>query len=326
MTGAVALMFSFVSGFVSVFDPYYEMNASNLNTMNSYIIPVQSNIDPTNYEDRKYQLYLQNGKVTMTPNFDGSHDDDTTAILGIHIMSSYFGYLIELLIMICIIICVRFFPWKGFSILFVSLYEGIFNFFEDIIGKEKPDWMKWYVTNLFIIILIANLFWLFNDVIRFFFPRWLRNVTAVTWELEFNMALAISSVVITLGIQSRHLWFRNCLHEYFPIMWKWLIEGKGIWAKIGDIVISIFVAFLDIVGTFAKVISLSMRLFGNMSSGGILLNVAFLWLWGITLWIFGLNLPLVIPIVVYVQGLLVAVVQAFVFSLLTAIFIKMTLD
>jgi len=32
---------------------------------------------------------------------------------------------------------------------------------------------------------------------------------------------------------------------------------------------------LDIIGLFAKIISLSLRLFGNMSSGSILLNVIF---------------------------------------------------
>jgi hypothetical protein len=30
-------------------DPYYIMNSANLNTMNSYIIPVKNDIDPTSY-------------------------------------------------------------------------------------------------------------------------------------------------------------------------------------------------------------------------------------------------------------------------------------
>ena len=44
-------------------------------------------------------------------------------------------------------------------------------------------------------------------------------------------------------------------------------------AKIADIVISLFLGFLDVVGMIAKVISLSFRLFGNMTSGTILLGM-----------------------------------------------------
>lgn len=43
--------------------------------------------------------------------------------------------------------------------------------------------------------------------------------------------------------------------------------------KAFDIVISLFVGFLDIIGILAKVISLAFRLFGNMMSGTVLLTV-----------------------------------------------------
>jgi F0F1-type ATP synthase membrane subunit a len=43
--------------------------------------------------------------------------------------------------------------------------------------------------------------------------------------------------------------------------------------KIFDIIISLFVGFLDIIGILAKVISLAFRLFGNMLSGTVLLSV-----------------------------------------------------
>lgn len=41
--------------------------------------------------------------------------------------------------------------------------------------------------------------------------------------------------------------------------------------KLFDIAISLFVGMLDIVGIFAKVLSLTARLYGNMLAGGILL-------------------------------------------------------
>ena len=51
---------------------------------------------------------------------------------------------------------------------------------------------------------------------------------------------------------------------YFPLAFV---------AKIGDIVISLFLGFLDLVGLLAKIISLAFRLFGNMTSGTILVGM-----------------------------------------------------
>ena len=51
---------------------------------------------------------------------------------------------------------------------------------------------------------------------------------------------------------------------YYPL---WLFT------KLFDILISLFVGVLDIIGNFAKVISLSFRLTGNMMSGTILLGM-----------------------------------------------------
>jgi F0F1-type ATP synthase membrane subunit a len=56
-----------------------------------------------------------------------------------------------------------------------------------------------------------------------------------------------------------------------------------------------------------------------MSSWSILLNVLFIGFWLITVWLVWFNIPLWIPIVIYIQSILVSVVQAFVFSLLIGI-------
>ena len=79
---------------------------------------------------------------------------------------------------------------------------------------------------------------------------------------------------------------------------------------------------LDIVGIGAKVISLGARLFGNMMSGPILLGMLMAGLIGATEGLIGTKLPLIAPLILYVQSILVSVIQAFVFPLLVAIFIK----
>lgn len=74
---------------------------------------------------------------------------------------------------------------------------------------------------------------------------------------------------------------------------------------------SFILGLMDIIGEIAKILSLSFRLFGNMFAGEVLSIVM-------------LSLaPFFIPLPFAFLGLLTAVIQAFVFSLLTLIFISM---
>jgi len=68
---------------------------------------------------------------------------------------------------------------------------------------------------------------------------------------------------------------------------------------------------MDIIGELAKIFSLSFRLFGNIFAGEVLTAVMLF------------LVPYFIPLPFLFLGLLSAVIQAFVFSLLTAIFITM---
>lgn len=85
---------------------------------------------------------------------------------------------------------------------------------------------------------------------------------------------------------------------------------------------SLFIGLLDIVGIFAKIISLSARLFGNMVSGTLLLAMLIFALAAGSQWLLGIDLALFLPLILVAQGLLVGVIQAFVFPILIAIFIK----
>ncbi len=304
-------------------DPYYQMNGANLNTMNSYILPTKNDIDPEKYSEDsewKYKINYKNGWFNIIK--------DTTAwYKGIHIMSTYLWY-IWLWLMLCLI----WFFWvrkkdSAFGQLLRLAFEGIWGFFEDILWKDRKHWIKTYVVSLFFIILFANLFGLFNDILRFVFPQYLRRVTSPTGEFESTIAFAFVAMIITLYVQGKKVWGpHKLLHEYIPIMGKWLMEWTWFFAKLWDIVISLFIGMLDIIGVIAKIISLSIRLFGNMSSGSILLNVIFIWIGMLTVDILWFNFAVGLPIIIYIQWLLWAVIQAFVFSLLVWIWVAMADD
>jgi len=312
---------------VSWEDPYYIMNSANLNTMNSYIIPVKNDIDPTSYQELKYRIQKDPTArfwYTLVTDYNGSFKDKLTQWLRIHIMSTYPG----VIFMFIFIILLWFFGIKRknsfFSQVFRIIYESVWNFFADVVGDKQPMRIKHFVVSLFGIILIANLFGLINDFIRFAFPQWLRRVTAPTWEFEFNIALAIIATLVTLYYQSTIVgWPHKLLHEYIPITGKGVMERNWIMWIIWDIIISLFMWLLDVIWLFAKIISLSLRLFGNMSSGSILLNVIFIWLSGVTVWLIGVNLQIWLPIAIYLQWILAAVIQAFVFALLVSMGIRL---
>jgi len=73
-------------------------------------------------------------------------------------------------------------------------------------------------------------------------------------------------------------------------------------------VIDIFVGFLELIAEFARIISFTFRLFGNMLAGEILLLVmTFL-------------IPLLLALPFYGLELFVGAIQAFVFAMLTLVF------
>lgn len=304
-------------------DPYYQMESANLNTMNSYYIP--ATITPTNeaWEVDVADYVTVSKNLHNTEQILSNADAENAAPSVIHLMSSYFGVWIQILIIITFAFIIARKPESVFSQTFAYVYEGIFEFFEDIIGESKPLRVKKFVVWLFFTILIANAFGWINDIIRFVFPFWLRNVTAPTWELEFNVALALCSTAVILYMQGKFVGGPLKLaHEYVPITGKWLMQ----WSKIWDIVISMFMGILDLIGVIARIISLSLRLFWNMSSWSILLNVAFLWLGAVTIGLIGSVLPVWFPLIIYLLGVLSVVIQAFVFSLIVAIGIKMVTE
>lgn len=315
-----ALVLNMLWGFFSRWiDPYYEMEAHNLNTMNSYFIP--ANAIPLN-ESGIVDLadYTTVTKDLNNPTKILSNgDSEINGISVIHFMSSYVGVWIQILILIAISLMLRYKPNSRFSQAFAYAYEWLFDFFETILWQEAKLWIKKFVVALFFIIVVSNGFAWFSDIIRFAFPRWLRNVTAGTAELEFNVALAIVGSIIILAVQRKTVggWLK-LLHEYVPITGKWLMANKAM-----DIVISMFMGMLDIIWFIARIISLSLRLFGNMSAGSILLNVAYLGLSAVTISLISLNIPIGIPLIVYLQWVLSVLIQAFVFTLIVAIGIRM---
>lgn len=240
-------------------------------------------------------------------------------------------------------------PKSSFFVFFELFFEKVYDFFEEILWKDEKSWIKKYTTYTFFLILFSNLFWIILDLLLpIFYYTWLDPVLRPEWfkeeyehfisipsaDINFNIAMAIIALIIILIEQFKFLWTIKFTLEYFPIFGKNFVPYER-WklpsyidlplfliVKFIDIFISLFLWILDIIGHLAKIISLSFRLFGNMISWSILLMMLVTALWWIIAFWDNFNFPVVWPVIVYLQWILVSFIQALVFPLLVAIFIK----
>lgn len=196
------------------------------------------------------------------------------------------GVLIQALLILLIVGFVRLFPNTKVGVSLTLLFDSMYEFFEEILGKSEKTSIKIYIVTLFFVIFIANMLGYTVDLIRVMFTDIEAIFTYIqipTTSFNFNLALALVSIVLMLILQFRSLNVVKFFLEYVPITGKGILDidrgnmparqyypAKAV-VKLFDIIISLFVGMLDIVGIFAKVLSLTARLYGNMLAGGILL-------------------------------------------------------
>ena len=249
--------------------------------------------------------------------------------------ASYTWLLLEIWLIILLYIGYKFFPKSWIMLMFELFFEKAYEFFEDILWKEEKKWVKMYIIIMFFIIVLSNLLGVFLEFLTPIFGHHMEEFIKIpTADINFNIAMAVVWVLIVIIEQFKALGFWKAIHEYVPIKWKGLIPFKRwnlpfaldwfvfILVKFFDIAISLFLGVLEIVGHGAKIISLSFRLFWNMTSGWILLAMLFAWISSLTVYLVGIEFPIIWPVILYLQEILVAFIQALVFPLLVAIFIK----
>ncbi len=231
------------------------------------------------------------------------------------------------------------------TILFELCYEKMYDFFIDILWKESKLWVLTYVIALFFLILFFNLQ---SVAVEFLAPivgispegTFLieHYIVPASSDINFNVAMSLVSIGILIFVQFSSLWIKNFFKTYVPVTGNnYLTVERGdkniflyvlnyIPVKIFDIVISMFLGFLELLWLIAKIASLSFRLFWNMTSGAVLLAMSVVALSNTTNTWFGFSFPVWLPVLIYMQELLIGWIQALVFALLVAIFIKVSTE
>jgi F-type H+-transporting ATPase subunit a len=196
------------------------------------------------------------------------------------------------------------------------LVESLHNFLENIIGRELVQKTFWFFATIFIFILFVNWFGLIPGVGTIGWGHYdpTSNAFHVDRPLlrggnaDLNMTTAMSAI-------------------FFLLWFIWAIQAQGVGGflrhlfapkgettgilKVLMAVIFFMVGWLEVVSILFRPISLSFRLFGNIYAGESILeamstmNPMLSWL---------------LPIPLYIMEILVGLVQAMVFMLLTAVF------
>ena len=169
------------------------------------------------------------------------------------------------------------------------------------LGKKAGNYLP-YLLTVFFFILINNLFGL------------IPGAANVTGNTAFTMVLGLVSLVVILGSTNSHFWG----HIFWP-------PGVPVFVK----VILIPIELLGVL--IIKPAALIIRLFANMVAGHIIILsfISLIFIFGAMSKVAGFGfspISVLFTVFIYFIELLVAFIQAFIFTNLTAVFIGQSLE
>lgn len=164
------------------------------------------------------------------------------------------------------------------------IVDGIVKFMEDVIGHNSRQYLP-LIGTLALFILLSNL----SGLLPGFLPP--------TSNINTTLACAIIVFFAThyYGVKAHGISYLK--HFVGPILW-----------------LAPLMILVELIGHFARVLSLSLRLFGNIYGEElVLLILVFL-------------VPLIVPLPMMAIGIFTAIVQTFVFVLLSMFYIKLATE
>ena len=173
--------------------------------------------------------------------------------------------------------------------------RSIYNLFESVFEERTPFFFP-LIGAFFFFILLNNWSGLLPGIgsVLYHHSPILR---AGTTDLNTTIALALISVIYTQFLGITHLGFGDYSKKFIDFSSP----------------IAFFVGILEIISEFSKLISFSFRLFGNIFAGEVLITVlAFL-------------VPVLLSFPFLLFEVFVGIIQAFVFSMLSAVLFKLAI-
>jgi F-type H+-transporting ATPase subunit a len=190
-------------------------------------------------------------------------------------------------------------PDTGFTLrnVFEVIVEALTTLARQVMG---PEWRRWFAFPgaMFFFILSANLLGL------------IPGVGASTTDVNTTSAWAVISYVLFNYVGIREHGWRYIIKYMGPSFYTWHVGGRHIHLRL----LAPLFLLLEIPLDAARMLTLSVRLLANMFADHTVVAV------------FLALVPFGVPAIFLGLGVIVSVLQAFVFSLLTMIYINLALQ
>ena len=200
--------------------------------------------------------------------------------------------------------------------LFEIFYEMVSSFIASIVGtKERAEKVVPFVGALMVYLLVANLLPMMPGVASFYVTIDGAHVPlfrGATTDFNTTFGLAFAVVVMMQIVGMREQGVFGYLSHFIQIKQVY----KGFQKSFGEgmtAIIGFFVGLIEIISEFAKMLSLSLRLFGNLFAHEVL-----------TVILLG-AFAIAVPAIWMGMGLLVGVVQSIVFVALVTVYYSLVL-
>jgi len=190
-------------------------------------------------------------------------------------------------------------PDEGVSIR--NVFELIVEFLSDLAEQNMgPEWRRWFplVGTIFVFVLISNMIGM------------IPGIDGATSDCNTTFAWAIIAFAVSEYVGFRKHGFAYLNHFLGPVLFDMKMGGKTVHVR----ALAPLFLVLEVIAHLARVLSLGIRLLANMFADHTVVGV---WL---------LLVPPVLPALFMGLGVLVAFLQAYVFALLTMIYIGLALE
>jgi F-type H+-transporting ATPase subunit a len=226
--------------------------------------------------------------------------EDLFSIGGFHMTNGLFlAFLATILLIVFSLVFknkIKLIPGKVQTVVEVII-EMFLGLMESVLGsREKAEKYLPLIATIFIFILTSNWLGLLPGVGSFVLKHGEEGIPllrAPAADLNFTLALAVLAVIVTNVFGIIILGLFTHIKKFFNFSSP----------------INFFVGMLEFISEMARVISFSFRLFGNIFAGEVLLTVMFF------------LLPYIVPIPFLTMELFVGAIQAFIFAMLTLVFL-----
>lgn len=193
-----------------------------------------------------------------------------------------------------------------FQIAVEQVMEIITGLLAQIAGGKQVAWrILPLVSTLVVFILVSNLITTVLPVLSGFTYNGQPLFRSHTNDFNTTVALAFGMIIVVQMYSIRRFNPIGHIGRYLPLHKVAIGFSKGIKSGLLSL-IDVFLGVLDLVSEFARVISLSLRLFGNMFAGELLV--------GVLMTMFAIFLPVPIIMLATLSG----VIQSIVFGSLVS--------